>query len=195
MKAVFLDRDGVINKRIPGGYITKPSEFLILPGVIEALKILQKIYHPIVIVTNQQGIGKALMRVKDLHRVHYYLRKRLSEASVRIDAIYFCPFLAGELPPCRKPNTGMASQAKADFPQIDFSRSALVGDSDTDIAFGNTLGMFTVKIEDTTGSKGTAKTGTGWEVEDNAFSKPDQKVDSLYRFATKLDGYPHLEHI
>jgi len=146
---LFLDRDGVINKKL-GGYVTTPSEFTFLPHVIESLVTLSEIFTTIVIVTNQQGIGKELMSHDDLHSVHSHMLRNINLAGGRIDNIYYCPQLAQEDPPCRKPNPGMALQAKGDFPHIDFRKSVMIGDSVSDIRFGNLLKMTTVRISGAT---------------------------------------------
>ncbi len=146
-RALFLDRDGVINQQLPGDYVARWDQFKWIDGTLEALQYLQNRFSPIVIVTNQQGISKGLMDAYTLHLLHYQMRKKLSQEGVNIDAIYFCPFPAHQNPTCRKPNTGMAQQAKADFPSIDFESAVMVGDSDSDMEFGKALGMYTVKIQ------------------------------------------------
>lgn len=142
---LFLDRDGVINKKLDG-YVTKPSEFVFLPKVLDALSVLSGLFHRILIVTNQQGIGKELMTHDDLHSVHSHMLRNINLAGGRIDNIYYCPNLSHEDAPCRKPNPGMAFHAQQDFEDIDFLESIMIGDSDSDIEFGNLLGMTTVKI-------------------------------------------------
>ena len=138
---LFLDRDGVINKRIPGQYVRLWEEFEFLPGVLEALSLFQSIFGRIVIVTNQQGIGKDLMTEADLEAVHRQMLQEIHATGGRIDGVYHCPDLAYENSFCRKPNPGMAYQAKKDFPEIDFKRSLMAGNSLSDIQFGCRLGM------------------------------------------------------
>jgi len=145
---LFLDRDGVINEKLDG-YVTKPSEFVFKSGVLESLAVLSELFQNILIVTNQQGIGKGLMTHDDLHSVHSHMLRNVNLAGGRIDNIYYCPHLAQEDPPCRKPNPGMAFQAQQDFEHIDFLESIIIGDSDSDIEFGNLLGMTTVRIGNT----------------------------------------------
>lgn len=141
---LFLDRDGVINERIPNDYVKSVKEFCFFSGVPLAMEKIEPIFGHIFIVTNQQGIAKGLMTENDLAKVHRHLKKTIENLGGRIDKIYYC---AEKSPsPCRKPNTGMAEQAKRDFPNIDFSRSVMVGDSASDIEFGNRLGMFTVFV-------------------------------------------------
>ena len=141
--SLFLDRDGVINERIIGGYVQNVNSFHLLEGVSEAISILRKIFGRIFVVTNQQGIGKKLMTINDLQLIHNYMETKLS---VKFDGIYYSPFLAVENNLMRKPNTGMAIEAKKDFPEIDFEKSIMVGDSITDIQFGKNANMKTVYI-------------------------------------------------
>lgn len=150
---LFLDRDGVINKRIVGGYVTEPSAFHFLPGVLQSLNTFSKIFGKIIVVTNQQGIGKGLMTVEHLNRVHHFMLKQIREKGGRVDAIYFCPDLSDKPDNCRKPGVKMAMQAKKDFSDIEFSKSIMVGDSLTDIEFGKNAGMFTVYIGDSKNSR------------------------------------------
>lgn len=147
---LFLDRDGVINKRIPDGYVTDTSEFEWLPGAAAAITRLNSLFGLTVVVTNQQGIGKGLMSEEDLDRIHRHLAFSLQEAGGRIDAFYFCPQLASQSPNCRKPNPAMGHQARRDFPEIDFSRSVMVGDSPSDVEFGIQLGMRTIFVQPST---------------------------------------------
>jgi histidinol-phosphate phosphatase family protein len=146
---LFLDRDGVINHRIMGDYVKRPDEFVFLPGVKEAISKFSRIFGKIVVVTNQQGIGKGLMTPADLASIHQKMEIEVSKAGGRIDKIYHCPGLAAHQPLCRKPLPGMAMDAFSDFPEIDLSKSIMVGDSLSDIEFGRRLGMFTVKIGET----------------------------------------------
>ena len=145
---LFLDRDGTINKRLDGDYVRNPGQFDFLPGTLEAMAGFPKLFGRILIVTNQQGIGKGLMTEADLAKVNGYMLGKVEEAGGRIDGIYHCPALAESGDDCRKPATGMALEAKRDFPEIDFERSVMVGDGTADMEFGKKLGMFTVHIND-----------------------------------------------
>ena len=147
--ALFLDRDGVINERIPDDYVRNAGEFKLLPGVIEALQIANNLFKTIVVVTNQQGIGKGLMTECNLSEVHDYCLQLIAEGGGRIDRFYFAPNLWQENSALRKPNTGMALLAQHDFPWIDFHRAVMIGDSDSDIQFGLQLGMKTIYISQT----------------------------------------------
>lgn len=143
---LFLDRDGVINKKLDGDYVKSIEEFEFLPDVLDAIKLFTKRFHKIVIVTNQQGISKRLMSENDLEKVHHHLAQEVQRHGGRIDAIYFAPQLAEENSSMRKPNIGMALAAKDEFPSIDFQKSIMVGDSISDMEFAYNTNMFAVFI-------------------------------------------------
>lgn len=143
---LFLDRDGVVNQRKIGSYIMVPDEFEFIPGVLQAFSVAAKLFDKIIIVTNQQGIGKGIMTADALSQIHEHMNSLVTEHHGRIDAVYFSPHLAETNHPMRKPNPGMAIQAAKDFPSISFKRCIMLGDSDTDMQFARTLGMKTVFI-------------------------------------------------
>lgn len=144
--ALFLDRDGVISRRITDGYVTRWEDFCFLDGVLEAFASLSKIFGHIIIVSNQQGVGKGIMSMENLVMIDNKMKEEIRQAGGRIDASYYSPYLASENHPDRKPGTGMALKARADFPAIDFSRSVMIGDTASDMEFGKRLGMVTVMI-------------------------------------------------
>jgi len=143
---LFLDRDGTINIKLEDNYVKNWAEFEFIEGALKSLVTFAKLFSRIIIVTNQQGIGKELMTHEDLADIHKKMVKVIEYYGGRIDQIYYCPFLALPEPTCRKPMPGMAIQSQQDFPEIDFSKSIMVGDSKSDIDFGNRLGMKTVMI-------------------------------------------------
>lgn len=138
---LFLDRDGVINKRLPGDYVKRLGEFEFLEGALDAIRLFNPLFTRIVVVTNQQGIGKGIMTKADLQVIHEHMLARISDHGGRVDHVFYCPELASNYPHCRKPNTGMGQEAKAMYPEIDFERAIMVGDSITDMEFGQRLGM------------------------------------------------------
>jgi D-glycero-D-manno-heptose 1,7-bisphosphate phosphatase len=144
---LFLDRDGVINKKIENDYVRNWSQFNFIPNVIDALKILRKIFGKIIIVTNQRGIGRGLMSEKDLYQIHENMLNIFKENSIYIDKIYYCPHdYEKENCECRKPQIGLILKAKEDFPDIDFKKSIIVGDSLLDMELGKKVKMVTVYI-------------------------------------------------
>lgn len=143
---LFLDRDGVLNERITGGYVTRVRDFIWLDDTLEALKILSGYFKYMIVVTNQQGIGRGLMTEEKLEQIHAQMIQQAAECGGRIDKVYHCPALAGVSPDCRKPNPAMAFQAQADFPDIDFSKSVMVGDTPSDMEFAQNAGMKAVRI-------------------------------------------------
>lgn len=147
VKTLFLDRDGVINRRIPGGYVKSIDDLDLFPGVTADIARLNRFFHRIIIVSNQQGVGKGIMTKKDVDTVHGFLRKALESSGAVVDGIYFCPSLASDNDPCRKPSPGMAFQAQHDFPDIDFSHAVMAGDSRSDLIFARNLNMDAVYIE------------------------------------------------
>ena len=143
---LFLDRDGVINVRLIDDYVKRKEEFEFLEGSLEAFKIFAKSFDKIVVVTNQQGIGKGLMSENDLGQIHSYMKNEVELAGGRIDEVFFCPKLAKENSIDRKPSVGMGLKARKLFREIRFKDSIMVGDSLSDMVFGKRLKMHTVFI-------------------------------------------------
>ena len=143
---LFLDRDGVINVRNFHGYITRIQDFEFIEGSKEAIARFSKIFGRIVVVTNQQCIGKGIISEEELNDIHNHMLAEVEQAGGRIDKVYFAPQLAAENSIYRKPKSGMADLAKQDFPEINFEKSVMVGDSLSDMEFGMDKGMRTVYI-------------------------------------------------
>jgi len=143
---LFLDRDGVINERIYGDYIQSPDGFKFLPGVLESMAEFASVFGKIIVVTNQQGVGKGLMTKTALKDIHDFMKREIASAGGRLDAIYCCTDLAFQKEHCRKPGIFMARKAKKDFPEIDFHKSIMVGDTSSDMEFGRNAGMFNVLV-------------------------------------------------
>ncbi len=131
-RAVFLDRDGVVNRHRPGEYVTAWSMFELLEGVPEAIRKLRQAGFAVVVVTNQQGIGKGLMTEEDLRDIHRRMEEELTRQGAVLDGIYHCPHLADAACGCRKPEPGMVLRAAREL-GLDASRSYLAGDSLSDI--------------------------------------------------------------
>jgi len=140
---LFLDRDGVINREKEGDYIRKASEFSFLEGALQAFPLLAETFGRIFIVTNQKGVGKGWMTLEDLDGIHTYMVSQLESAGGRLDRIYYCTDTDDEHPD-RKPNPGMGLRARREFPDIDFGRSLMIGNTMGDMRFGKALGMRTI---------------------------------------------------
>jgi len=148
--SLFLDRDGVINRRIPDDYVKKPADFEFLPGVTEALARFAAMFRYIVIVTNQQGIGRGLMTVNELEQVHSKMLADIADAGGRIDKIYFSPDLKDSRSFTRKPAVGMGLKARKELVGLRFRESIMAGDTASDMLSGKRLGMTTVLISQDT---------------------------------------------
>jgi len=143
---LFIDRDGVINKRIFGDYVKKTTDFHFEKGVFEFFKFANTHFHKIIVVTNQQGVGKGLMTLSELELIHDFMKNTIQINSGRIDRIYAATNLKNDNLDTRKPLPFMGLKAKKDFPTIDFTKSIMIGDTDSDILFGKKLGMKTILI-------------------------------------------------
>ena len=145
---LFLDRDGVINREKRDDYIRDAGEFEFLHGVPDALRALAAVFARIIVVTNQRGVGRGLMTQAQLDEIHARMTADIERAGGRIDATYWCTSTDPHHPD-RKPNPGMAWQARRAMPAIDFARSVMVGNSMSDMAFGRNAGMHTVFVTST----------------------------------------------
>jgi len=143
---VFLDRDGVLNRKPPdGSFVTCWEEFEVLSGVEDGVAELNHSGRKVIVVTNQRGIALGLYSRHDLDRIHVQLQQRLAARGAHLDGIYVCPHDEGQCN-CRKPLTGLFEQAFSDFPAARPENSLIAGDSLRDIEAGIRLGMRTVFI-------------------------------------------------
>ena len=143
-KAVFLDRDGLINvQAAPHHYITRWEDFRFLPGVPEAIRRLNEAGYLVLLVSNQRGVARGMMTIEAVEDIHRHMCQALGQAGAHIDGIYVCPHNEGECH-CRKPEIGLFLQAERDFP-IDRASSWMVGDSDTDAEAGRRYGVRTIQ--------------------------------------------------
>lgn len=140
---LFLDRDGVINYEQVGDYITRWEDFKFYDGVLEALGAFAGRFGRIFIVTNQRGVSKGLMTEQDLWDIHSNMLGTIEAIGARIDKIYYSTEMDG---PNRKPNPGMGWKAKRDFPEIEFSKSVMIGNTMGDMQFGKNIGAYTIFI-------------------------------------------------
>lgn len=143
---LFLDRDGVINRRKMDGYIQHSDEFELLDGVEEAVFEFQRWVNFTFVVTNQRGIARGLMTESDLEAVHGKMVDLFRKSSIYLDGIFYCPHDRDEGCTCRKPGIGMPLQAKEKHPNINFERSIMIGDTASDMEMGRQLGMVCIHV-------------------------------------------------
>lgn len=144
MRAVFLDRDGVICKN-RDDYVKNWAEFEFLPGAKEGLIALNRLQLPIIVVTNQSAVSKHLMSVADVEAIHQRMMEEIVACGGKIDKIYFCPHASEDNCTCRKPKPGMFLQAAREL-GIDLPSSYLIGDAATDIIAGQEVGCRTILV-------------------------------------------------
>ena len=156
-KAIFLDRDGTINKMV--GFVTKPEQFELIEGVAEAIKAINKSGYLAIVVTNQPVIARGDCTFEELQTIHDKMETELGKVGAFVDAIYVCPHhtdkgFEGERPEykcncdCRKPKPGLLLQAAKDF-NIDLSESYMIGDSHRDVEAGENAGVKkSIKVEE-----------------------------------------------
>ena len=144
-KAIFLDRDGVLNKN-KDDYVKNISELEIFPFISEPIKKLQSAGFKIIVITNQSAINRGLMTKKHLNEIHEKIQSFLIQNNTKIDYFYFCPHTPNENCSCRKPKSGLLLKAIDDF-SIDVNNSWFIGDRDSDIQAGKSVGCNTLKIQ------------------------------------------------
>ena len=144
-KAIFLDRDGVINKN-KDDYVKNISELEIFPFISESIKKLQSVGFKIIVITNQSAINRGLITKKHLNEIHEKIQSFLIQHNTKIDYFYYCPHTPTENCYCRKPKTGLLLKAIDDF-SIDVNNSWFIGDRDSDIQAGQSVGCKTLKIQ------------------------------------------------
>ncbi len=175
-KAIFLDRDGVINKEV--SYLSDPKNFEFIEGSIEALKILKRKGFLLIIITNQAGIARGLFTEETLMAIHDKMKNILKKNNLHIDDIYYCPHHPEFTGPCdcRKPNPGMILKAILKY-NIDLSNSYMVGDTLNDIETGNAARCKTILV----------LTGYGKEEQKKISSIiPDMIFKNLKEFAINI---------
>lgn len=139
-RAVFFDRDGVVNISPGAGYVTRVQDFHFTPGIMEVLHWCRRQGLRTVLVTSQQGVGKGLMTQSDLEAIHSRMQSVLKEHSAAFDSIHSCTGLEGQCD-CRKPSPQMIFEACTALGGIDLAGSALVGDHDRDIRMARNAGL------------------------------------------------------
>jgi D-glycero-D-manno-heptose 1,7-bisphosphate phosphatase len=144
LSAVFLDRDGVINEN-RDDYVKSIDELEFLPGAVDAAGRLSAAGIRIVIVSNQQGVGRGIISPKSLEQVNAAVLRKLVESDVKVSGVYYCPHLKEDDCECRKPKPGLLIKAAADL-EIDLNRSVFVGDAPSDVQAGRAAGCATVLV-------------------------------------------------
>ena len=172
---LFLDRDGVINVNKDESYVFHKGEFEFEKGSLEAISRLSPVFGKIIIVTNQRGIGKGLMEEKALWEIHQHMIEEIQKKGGRIDALYYCAF-NDDKHHDRKPNPGMPLEAAMMYPEIEFSKSIMVGDKMSDMELGRNVGAFTVLIH----------SRQGWDMENEM--DVDLKCRSLEELVEKIEN-------
>ncbi|MFX0037005.1 MAG: D-glycero-beta-D-manno-heptose 1,7-bisphosphate 7-phosphatase [Candidatus Hermodarchaeota archaeon] len=175
-KAIFLDRDGVLNKEV--NYLSDPNDFEFIDGSIEALKILEKKGFLLIVISNQAGIARGYFSEETLKRIHEKMINILKQNKTKLDAIYYCPHHPEYTGPCdcRKPNPGMIFKAQLKY-NIDLKRSYIVGDTLKDIQTGKAASCKTVLV----------LTGYGKEEQKKLDSiMPDMIFKNLKEFAINI---------
>lgn len=151
---VFLDRDGVINRKAPeGSYVTRWSDFSFLPGSLEALRLLAERQIVTIVVTNQRAVARGIVTTTALAELHRLMCEAVRASGGRIDLVVACEHDVDSCE-CRKPGTGLFLQARQRFPTIEFQMSVVIGDSANDIMAGASLGCRTVLVGDETRREG-----------------------------------------
>jgi histidinol-phosphate phosphatase family protein len=145
-KAAFLDRDGVINRKATEGeYVTRWEEMHFLPGVGEAIALLNRASFRVIVVSNQRCIAKGLLTINELDSMHRRMSRELAEMGANIDGVYYCPHEGHPPCGCRKPEPGMLFAA-ANKHQVDLPSSWMIGDSGKDVEAGRNAGCRTARI-------------------------------------------------
>jgi len=145
-KAVFLDRDGVINNDSEN-YIKSVDELKLIFGVEDVIKKIKDLGFLIIVITNQSAINQGLTTHEKINKIHFEIQNHLKKFDTFIDAFYYCPHRPDENCECRKPKSGLIYKASKDF-DIEIQKSWMIGDRDSDIDAGITAGCKTIKIKD-----------------------------------------------
>jgi D-glycero-D-manno-heptose 1,7-bisphosphate phosphatase len=156
-RAVFLDRDGVINRKVSEEeYVTRWEDFHFLPEVADGIALLNKAGWSVIVVSNQRCVAKGLLTIEELEAIHRRMREELAAAGAKLDGIYYCPHEKEPACDCRKPAPGMLFRAAKEH-QIDLPSSWVIGDSESDIEAGKRAGCKTARLaEDPESASGSA---------------------------------------
>lgn len=143
-KAIFLDRDGVLNKN-RDDYVKTIHELEIYPHIGQNIKKINEKGFLVIVITNQSAIGRKITSKNEVEKIHLYLQDYLKKHNAKIDAFYYCPHTPSDNCNCRKPKPGLIIQAANDF-GIDLKQSWMIGDHDRDVQSGLNAGCKSIKI-------------------------------------------------
>lgn len=141
--AVFLDRDGTIN--VERNYVNKAADFELVPDAAAAITALNRAGLRVVVASNQSGVARGYLTMKELGRITSKMRLQLARQGALLDAVYYCPFHPDDKPHCRKPDIGMAIEARDEF-GLDLKKCYMVGDNRADMEFGRNIGARNVLV-------------------------------------------------
>jgi histidinol-phosphate phosphatase family protein len=172
-RAIILDRDGTIV--VDRGYLDDPAQLQFLPGAVEGLRWLHEHGHPLIVVSNQSGVGRGRFSLARLHKINERFMQMVEEAGARIDGLYFCPHSPEDHCACRKPGTQLVLDAAA---ALGFApeRSVVIGDKGSDVELGRRLQALTMLVS----ASGQASDGQG--------PAPDYFVHDLREAAAIIDS-------
>ncbi len=154
IETAFVDRDGTINvDATEGGYIESWDEFSFLPRAKEAIRLLNDLGLRVFVVTNQRGVALGKMSTGAVEEIHRLMALELAGIGATVDGFYYCPHDYGECA-CRKPDIGLFRKAQADFPEVDFARSVMIGNTGIDMEAGRRAGTRCILAGDETSDTG-----------------------------------------
>jgi D-glycero-D-manno-heptose 1,7-bisphosphate phosphatase len=168
--AVFLDRDGTIAEEV--GYLNHASRFRMFPFVAAAIRRLNAAGLPVIVVTNQSGVGRGYFPESLVHTVHELMTQQLTAAGAHVDAIYYCPHTSGDGCECRKPKPGLLERAAREQ-GLDLHRAFVVGDRYGDIELAHRAGCRGILVRTGYGEGELAWNGPQWP------APPDFVADDL----------------
>ena len=142
-KAVFIDRDGTLNRDVP--YCSCPEDLELLPEVAKAIRLLNQHDFKVVVITNQSGIARGYFNEEMLEQIHHTMREKLTSHGAAIDAVYYCPHHPEEDCACRKPKPALLWRAGREL-NLDVAHSFVVGDRPEDIQMGKQAGCLSVLV-------------------------------------------------
>lgn len=178
MRAIFLDRDGVISKNAtsPSGYVTKWEEFHFIAGSKKAIKKLTEAGFVIFIISNQGGVSKGIFTKKDLSRITKRMLKEIKEAGGKIKSVNYCIHKDEDNCSCRKPKTGLFKKATKGL-RVNFKKAYFIGDAEKDIQAGKKVGCKTILV---LSGKSKLKDKNNWQI------KPDYVAKNLLDAVDKV---------